>query len=262
VTAVPTLTFPQIETWLGSAFWPFLRIGACLMVAPVFGTSYVPPRVRIVLAGALTLIALPMLPPLEGLTVLSADGIVTTVEQVVIGAAMGFALQLMFDALTLGGQIIANGMGLGFAFNVDPLRGVETPALGQFYSLLGVLVFLSLDGHIALIETLLTSFRGLPVGPHGLSLEALQSLADWGDQLFMGALRVALPGMTALMVINLAFGVMARAAPALNLFAVGFPITLVFGFVIVLFGLPGIQMVVVDLVTSALAFIRSIVAST
>jgi flagellar biosynthetic protein FliR len=125
-----------------------------------------------------------------------------------------------------------------------------------------VLVFLSLDGHIALIDTLITSFRGLPIGPHGLSLAAMQSLADWGDQLFMGALRVALPGMTALMVINLGFGVMARAAPALNLFAVGFPITLVFGFVIVLFGLPGIQVVVVDLVNSAFVFMRTIVGST
>jgi flagellar biosynthesis protein FliR len=259
---VPIVTFSQIESWLGSAFWPFLRIGACLMVAPVFGTSYVPPRIRIVLAGALTLVALPLLPPVEGLTLLSADGIVTTIEQVIVGAALGFALQLMFDALTLGGQIIANGMGLGFAFNIDPLRGVTTPALGQFYSLLGVLVFLCLDGHIALIDTLITSFRGLPVSPHGLSLAATQSLANWGDELFMGALRVALPGMTALMVINLAFGVMARAAPALNLFAVGFPITLVFGFVIVLFGLPGIQMVVVDLVTAAFSFMRTIVGST
>ena len=232
------------------------------MVAPVFGTSYVPPRIRIVLAGALTLVALPLLPPVEGLTLLSADGIVTTIEQVIVGAALGFALQLMFDALTLGGQIIANGMGLGFAFNIDPLRGVTTPALGQFYSLLGVLVFLALDGHIALIDTLIISFRGLPVSPHGLSLAATQSLANWGDELFMGALRVALPGMTALMVINLAFGVMARAAPALNLFAVGFPITLVFGFVIVLFGLPGIQMVVVDLVTAAFSFMRTIVGST
>jgi len=228
------------------------------MVAPVFGASYVPPRVRIVLAGALTLVALPLLPPVEGLTVLSADGIITTVEQIIIGVALGFALQLMFDALTLGGQIIANGMGLGFAFNIDPLRGVTTPALGQFYSLLGVLVFLSLDGHIALIDTLITSFRGLPIGPRGFGPAALQSLADWGDQLFLGALRVALPGMTALLVINLAFGVMARAAPALNLFAVGFPITLIFGFVIVLLGLPAIQMVVTELVSAAFAFMRAL----
>jgi flagellar biosynthetic protein FliR len=253
---VPLLTLPQIEHWVGGAFWPFLRIGACLMVAPVFGASYVPPRIRIVLAAAVTLVALPLLPPLQDAPVLSGDGVITTVQQILIGVALGFALQLMFDALTLGGQILANGMGLGFAFNIDPLRSVETPALGQFYSLLGTLVFLALDGHLALIDTLVTSFRGLPVGPDGLSAAALRSLANWGDELFLGALRVALPGMTALMVVNLAFGVTSRAAPSLNLFAVGFPITLVFGFVIVLMGLPGMQTVLTDLLTAAFGFMR------
>jgi flagellar biosynthetic protein FliR len=231
------------------------------MVAPMFGASYVPPRIRIVLAAAVTLVALPMIARVDGLSVLSADGIITTVQQILIGIALGFALQLIFDALTLGGQILANGMGLGFAFNIDPLRGVTTPALGQFYTLLGTLVFLALNGHIALIETLVASFRGLPVGPSGLSAESLHSLADWGDELFLGALRVALPGMTALLVINLAFGVTSRAAPALNLFAVGFPITLIFGFVIVLFGLPGIQTVMIDLLGAAFGFMRMLIGS-
>ncbi len=99
---MPVFTYSQIESWIGVAFWPFLRIGACLMVAPLFGASYVPPRLRIVLAGALTLVALPMIPPVQGLTLLSADGVITTVQQILIGVAMGFALQLMFDALNLG----------------------------------------------------------------------------------------------------------------------------------------------------------------
>jgi flagellar biosynthesis protein FliR len=260
VQSVPVLSLAQIESWIGGAFWPFLRIGACLMVAPMFGASYVPPRVRIVLAGALTLVALPMIAPPQGLTVLSIDGVVTTIEQILIGIALGFALQLMFDALTLGGQILANGMGLGFAFNIDPLRSVETPALGQFYTVLGTLVFLALNGHIALIETLIASFRGLPVGPVGLGPEALHALANWGSELFLGALRVALPGMTALLVVNLAFGVTSRAAPSLNLFAVGFPVTLVFGFVIVLLGLPGLQGVLTDLLDAAFGFMRALTA--
>ncbi|HXN10506.1 MAG TPA: flagellar biosynthetic protein FliR, partial [Steroidobacteraceae bacterium] len=113
-----TFTFEQIEAWLGAAFWPFLRIGGCLMVAPVFGAGYVPPRVRIVLAGLLTVVALPMIPRTPGLTLLSGDGVVTTLEQLVIGIALGFTLQLMFDALTLGGQLIANSMGLEFASNL------------------------------------------------------------------------------------------------------------------------------------------------
>jgi flagellar biosynthetic protein FliR len=236
-----TFTLAQIEAWIGAAFWPFLRIGGCLMVAPLFGTGYVPPRIRIVLAGALTVVALPMIPRTPGLSLLSADGVITTLEQLVIGVALGFTLQLMFDALSLGGQLIANSMGLEFAFNLDPLRGTQSAVLGQLYVMLGTLTFLSLDGHIALIETLVASFRGLPVGPSGLSMEATRTLADWGQQLFEGALRVALPGITALLVVNLAFGVASRAAPGLNLFAVGLPVSLICGLVVVLLGLPGTQ---------------------
>src|SRR5580658_2678004 len=105
--AVPVVTYEQVESWVGNAFWPFLRIGACVMVAPMFSASYVPPRVRIVLAGALTLVVLPMIPRPEGLTVLSVDGVVTTIQQIVVGVALGFVLQLLFDAINLGGQLIA-----------------------------------------------------------------------------------------------------------------------------------------------------------
>jgi flagellar biosynthetic protein FliR len=255
---MPVITYLQIENWAGLLFWPFLRIGACLMVAPLFGTSYVPPRIRIVLALAITLVVLPLIPRSNELSLLSADGVVTTVQQIVIGAALGFALQLMFDALNLGGQILANGMGLGFAFNIDPLRGVETPALGQFYVVLGTLTFIALDGHIALIQTLVTSFRGLPVGPGGFAPEVLHSLANWGNELFLGALRIALPGMTALLVINLAFGAMSRAAPSLNLFAVGLPVTLVLGLLVVLLGIPSMQTAFVALLASAYQFLGAL----
>jgi flagellar biosynthetic protein FliR len=254
---MPVVDYAQIESWIGLAFWPFLRIGACLMVAPLFGASYVPPRVRIVLAGALTVVAMPLIPKPTDLTLLSADGVITTLQQLLIGAAMGFALQLMFDALNLGGQLLANGMGLGLAFNIDPLRGVETPALGQLYVVLGTLTFIALDGHIALIQTLVASFHGLPVGTAGFSPQALHTLADWGNQLFLGAVRVALPGMTALLVINLAFGVTSRAAPSLNLFAVGLPVTLVFGLVVIWLGLPSLQSGFLDMLAGAFQMLRA-----
>ena len=257
--AVPAFTYEQIESWIGSAFWPFLRIGACLMVAPMFSASYVPARVRIVLAGALTLIALPMIQRPEGLTVLSADGVVTTVQQVVIGAALGFCIQLIFDAVNFGGQILANGMGLGLAFSIDPLLDVETPALGQLYVMIGSLTFLALDGHIALIDTIVTSFHGLPIGPAGFSPDALHSLANWGNQLFIGALRVALPGMTALLVVNLAFGAISRAAPSLNMFAVGLPIALVFGLIVLFFALPTMQFGFIDLMQQTFQFVHSLI---
>jgi flagellar biosynthesis protein FliR len=256
------VTLAQIKLWAAAGFWPFLRIGACLMVAPVFGATYVPPRIRIILAAAVTLVALPMIPNSDGVTMLSADGVVTTAQQLLIGIALGFALQLTFDALALGGQLLANGMGLGFAFNMDSLRGVTTPALGQFFTILGTLVFLALDGHLALLDILVASFRSLPVSPVGLGAPALHSLANWGSELFVGALRVALPGMTALLVINLAFGVTSRAAPAMNMFAVGLPVILVFGLVIVLLGLPGMQSAFADMLSSSFQFLRVLSAGT
>ena len=252
---MPVVTVTQLEGWIGSAFWPFVRIGACLMVAPLFGASFVPRRLRIVMALALTVVLLPIIPRPTSLTLLSADGFVTTAQQVIIGVAMGFVLQLMFDALTLGGQLLANAMGLGFAFTIDPLRAVTTQSLGQLYVLLGTLTFLALNGHIALIETLARSFQTLPIGPQGLSPAALHALANWGSTMLLGAVRIALPGLTALLVINLGFGVTSRAAPALNLFAVGFPITLAIGMLVVLLSLPSMQSGLIEMLNSAFQFI-------
>lgn len=251
----------QLQHWIGALFWPFVRIGACLMVAPVFGASFVPPRLRIALAAALTLPVAALVPGAPDIVLLSVAGVIVTVQQLLIGAALGFALQLVFDALALGGQLLANGMGLGFAFNLDPLRGVSTPALGQLYVVLGTLTFLALDGHLALLSTLVDSFRGLPIGGAGLDAARLRAVADWGGILFIGGLRVALPGMTALLVINLAFGVMSRAAPSLNLFAVGLPVTLLFGLAIVTLGMPTIGTAFTALLNDTFEFMRALTAA-
>jgi flagellar biosynthesis protein FliR len=253
-----TLTSAQIEAWIGQFFWPFLRISSCLMVAPIFGARFVPPRTRIVLALAITLLIAPIVTVPQGLTALSGTGVVVTANEVLIGLAMGFILQVIFDSLAMGGQLLSNSMGLSFAFNVDPMRGASTPVLGQFYMLLVTLTFLALNGHLALIQTLSDGFGTLPVGGSGLGRDGLWMVVGWGRQLFSGALSVALPGMTALLVVNLAFGVMSRAAPTLNLFAVGFPITLIFGLAILLAGLPAVQSSFIDLIGEALTLVRSL----
>ena len=123
-----TITQAQIEGWLSQLFWPFIRIGACFMVAPAFGALFIPPRMRLVLAGAVAYLVAPLIPHPTGIEVFSIAGFVVTIQQVIIGVALGFALQILFDAVAMGGQLLANSMGLSFAFNVDPMRGTGTPA--------------------------------------------------------------------------------------------------------------------------------------
>jgi flagellar biosynthesis protein FliR len=253
-----TITTGQIEAWLAAWLWPFLRIGACLMVAPIFGTRFVPARFRIVLAAAITLIVAPLLPPPPDVSPFSGTGVVITVQQLIIGIAVGFVLQIVFDALAMGGQLLANTMGLSFAFNVDPLRGTGTPVLGQFYTLIATLTFLALNGHIAIIQALVDGFGTMPVGTAGLGATALGDIALYGSQLFRGALMVALPGLTALLVVNLAFGVVSRAAPSLNLFAIGFPATLIGGLLIVTAGLPAVQSGFISLMRETMDFALSL----
>jgi flagellar biosynthetic protein FliR len=251
-------TTGQLEDWLAQVFWPFVRVGSCFMVAPAFGAQFVPPRVRVVLAGGVALLIAPLVPTPPGIAPFSAAGLIVTVQQVVIGIALGFCMQIVFDAVTLGGQLLANSMGLSFAFNMDPLHGAQTPVLGQLYTLLVTMTFLALNGHLRLIEILVEGFRTLPVGTTGLGADSLWTVTQWGTTLFSGALSVALPGVTALLIVNIAFGVMSRAAPTLNLFAVGLPVSLVFGLVIILLGLPTVQSGFLKLLQDGLMLVRSL----
>jgi flagellar biosynthesis protein FliR len=250
------LTTGQLEAWVAQAFFPFARIGACLMVAPVFGARFVPARTRILLAAAITALVVPMLPAPD-IAPFSGAGFVVVAQQLLIGVALGFALQVVFDALGLAGQVLANSMGLSFAFNVDPLRGSSTAALGQLYIILATLVFLALGGHLALIEVLVDGFKPMPIGAT-LPVESLWSIVIWGGTLFSGAISIALPGVTALLIVNLAFGVVSRAAPALNLFAVGFPISLIVGLIVVMAGMGPLVQGITQLIGQGLQFLRDL----
>jgi flagellar biosynthesis protein FliR len=196
--------------------------------------------------------------PAPAIAPFSPQGFVAVFQQLLIGVAFGFALQVVFDALALAGQLLANSMGLSFAFNVDPLRGSSTPALGQLYVILATLTFLALGGHLALIEMLVASLYTLPVGVTGLGQEGLWALILWGGTLFSGAISIALPGVTALLIVNLAFGVVSRAAPSLNLFAVGFPVSLVVGLLVVLAGIAPLQTSFIELLGKGFTFLRSL----
>jgi flagellar biosynthesis protein FliR len=250
-----TVTTQQLDGWLLELFWPFVRIGSCFMLAPAFGTSSVPARVRVVLAGAVTFLVAPLV-TIPDVTPLSAEGVVITIQQIIIGAALGFSLQILFDAVTLGGEMLGNSMGLSLAFNLDPQSGASTPTVSQLYSILVTLIFLVLDGHLALIRMLVDGFHTLPIGTTGLGASGMWSVVNWGSELFSGALAVALPGVTALLVTNLAFGVVSRAAPTLSIFSVGLPLSLVLGLLVILVSLPTLESSFIRLLAVAFDFAR------
>ena len=252
------ITTGQLDLWIAQIFWPFVRVGSCFMVAPAIGAQYVPARIRVVVAGAVALLIAPMVALPAGVMPFSAPGLVITLQQALIGVALGFCMQLVFDAVTLGGQLLSNSMGLSFAYNLDPLHGAQTPVLGQFYTLLVTMTFLALNGHLRLIEILVDGFRTMPIGTNSLGPDGLWTVVQWSSTLFSGALSVALPGVTALLIVNLAFGIMSRAAPTLNLFAVGLPISLICGLVIMLVGLPTVQSGFVRLLQDALMLVRTL----
>ncbi|MEW6167209.1 MAG: flagellar biosynthetic protein FliR [Pseudomonadota bacterium] len=242
-----TFTDAQLLAWLHQYLWPFIRIGALLMVAPVIGTRAVPPRVRLLLALLLTLIVAPLLPQADAVAPLSAAWAGTLVQQLLIGLVAGFVLLFVFEAVAMGAELIAFGMGLGFAQLADPLRGISTPVVGQFLTVMATLLFLALGGHLMLIELVAGSFTSLPVAGGAIGLDAFEALLRFAGVIFVGGLQLALPVVIALLTVNLAMGVVSRSAPTLNLFAVGFPVTLIAGLVLLRAGLPAFQEGVVGL---------------
>ncbi len=230
----------QASAFVASLLWPFMRISAMLMAIPVVGTRLVSVRIRVVLAMSIAFLVMPLLPDVPALDPLSVEGLLVSAQQVLIGLAMGFILQLVMAALTIAGEAVAMTMGLGFASMVDPANGVNVPVLSQFFLIMGTLMFLALGGHLMIIQLVVSSFQTLPIGSEGLDRTGLWSLIVFSSQMFIGAVWVALPALISILVITLAMGIMTRAAPQLNIFSVGFPVTMLMGFIILMLVLPSV----------------------
>lgn len=259
-TASPvTVTDTQLIAWLQAIFWPMVRIGGVLATAPVLGARVVPVRIRIVLLVLLTVVLAPLLPAVPFIETFKAEWWLEVGRQLLIGVAMGFVLMIVFEAVVLAGELISYGMGLSFAQLVDPLRGAGTPVVGQLLMIIATLLFLSLGGHLRLIEALAMSFQTLPVGSgHGLDAEAFSMLARFGSAMFTSGVQIGLPVVIALLLVNLAFGVMSRSAPALSALSVGFPIALAAGLVLLSYSLPTLAAVLGVLLDHAFAFIAEL----
>ncbi|EXF93860.1 flagellar biosynthesis protein FliR [Pseudomonas fluorescens HK44] len=249
------LTDVQISTWVASFMLPLFRVGAVLTTMPIFGTTLVPRRIRLYFAVAITVVIAPGLPPMPQVNPLDLSGLLLIAEQILIGALLGFSLQLFFQAFVVAGQIISIQMGMGFASMVDPTNGVSAAVIGQFLTMLVTLLFLGMNGHLVVFEVLTESFTTLPVGS-GMLINHFWEMAGKMGWVLGAALLLVLPAITALLVVNIAFGIMTRAAPQLNIFSVGFPLTLVLGLVIFWVSLGDILNQYQPLATEALQLLR------
>lgn len=224
-----TFSAGLIMAWLASIVWPLCRIGGLLMVMAVFGSRLVPMQVRILLTLAITLVVAPLLPAMPAIELFSLRGFLVTGQQVLIGIAMGQVTLFLTETFVIAGQVIAMQTSLGFASLADPMNGQSTPVVGQFYLMLATLVFLAVDGHLVLLRLVILSFQTLPVSESGLTGLMYRDLASFLGIMFQAALLISLSAIIALLLINFSFGVMTRAAPQLNVFSIGFAVSMIAG---------------------------------
>lgn len=243
----------DVSEWVSRLWWPVLRIGGFVLSAPVASSTSVPSMVKIGLSLGLGFILAPLATVPSGLSIFSGAGAMAAMQEVLIGVAIGMVVQLAFEALAFAGQSISLTMGLGFATLVDPQHGADTPVLGQLFTIIGVLAYLAVDGHLALVGALALSFKTLPIGGADIDKNFAWSMADFGARVFETGLLVALPAVVAMIIVNLALGVVTRAAPQLNLFGIGFTITLLSGFLVLIVGLDGLAVGMSSLIRDALS---------
>jgi flagellar biosynthetic protein FliR len=226
----------DILSWVSQYFLPLTRISAFFLSAPIFSVRIVSTRIRLVLSIAVTILIVPILPAVPVIEGVNLSMAIVVAQQILIGVAFGFTFQVVFQVFVLTGQYIAMKLGLGFASMNDPSSGVSVTIVSQFYLLTTTLLFLSFNGHLVLIQIIVESFTAIPIGEGGISTSNLYRIVELGGWMFGSALVISMPILTALLVVNSAFGVMSRSAPQMNIFAVGFPITLIFGLMIMWVG--------------------------
>lgn len=234
-----TLTSGQLTAWLSLIIWPLARILALIASAPITGNQQFPVSAKIGLAVLITALVAPTLPaPATAVDPGSMVGLMLLVRETLIGLGMGLAMRLVFTGVAMAGDVIGLQMGLGFAQFYDPQSNAQVPVVGQFLNLLATLAFLSLNGHLLLISALVDTFRTIPLEAAGTVTGNWLLIAQWGGTIMRTAVMISLPLLAALLVTNAALGVLARAAPQLNVFAIGFPITILVGFIVLLLALP------------------------
>ncbi|CAB1370530.1 flagellar biosynthetic protein FliR [Denitratisoma oestradiolicum] len=232
------ITSAQVDAWLALFMFPLARILGLVATAPVYQNAVLSMRIRLILGLAIVLALAPALPPMPAIPAGSWVGLVVLAQQTLIGIVMGFTLRLMFAAVDMAGELIGLQMGLSFATFYDPMTSGQTPVVTEFISLVATLIYLAMNGHLLTLSALAESFHLFPVSTQWFASKGLGTLLASAATLFSAGVLLSLPLITALLIANLALGVLSRVAPTLNLFAVGFPVTIMAGFLVLTLSLP------------------------
>ncbi len=233
-----TLTTAEMNTWIAALLWPLTRILGLLAAAPLFGNSSIPVPAKIALGVVLASIMAPAIPALPAIDPMSMAGLLILIQEMLIGLAMGFAMRIVFAAIEMAGEISSLTMGLGFASFFDPLTKGRSSAISQFLALVATMAFLAVNAHLVLLSALHESFTTMPISATPMSASAPYELVRWGGHIFSAGLQLSLPIVAALLITQVALGILTRAAPQLNIFGIGFPISLGVGFLVLSLVLP------------------------
>jgi flagellar biosynthetic protein FliR len=233
-----SFTSAQLTTWLAALIFPLARILAFVASSPILGNKQVPVRLKVGFALAIALVIAPTLNIPPELDPASAQGLFVLMQQIVAGVIIGFSVRLIFASVEMAGDLAGMQMGLGFASFYDPLNASYTPVIAQFLGMMVALVFLAADGHLYMLAALADSFRDFPISTAAPSAIGFRTVAEWGGSMFSYALQFSMPMICAMLIANLALGILTRSAPQLNIFAVGFPITIAVGFITLMLTLP------------------------
>ena len=236
-----TFTESQLLGWITPLLWPFFRALALFTALPVLGSRNVPVRVRIALAAFIAFAAHDGLPAPPTVALDSPLAMMLLAQQTVIGLSLGFAVRLVFAAVEFAGEIIGLQMGLNFAGFFDPLSASTVTATSRFFGTMVAWLFIVLGGHLLVIAALVQSFTSFPVGPEPFAFLRQMQPHRWGAEIFATGLWIALPLVTMLLFVNLVLGAVSRVAPQINIFAIGFPVTLSVGLLGLLLTLPALQ---------------------
>jgi len=247
-----TFSEAQIMAWLSPVLWPFLRVLALFSVAPVFSMRAVPTRTRIGLAFLIAVCAQAVLPEQPVISVNGREALGAVVQQVGVGVAIGFAVRLVFASLELAGEVIGLQMGLNFASFFDPASNAQVSAVARFFGNMALLLFVVINGHLMVLMAVVKSFERFPVQGHWLEAVGQMRLHELGGALFSSALWIALPMVALLLFVNLTLGIISRVAPQMNIYAVGFPVTLTVGMLGITATLPLLEQPMLSLLQRAI----------